>query len=356
VSTRFFAAMVTAAAVACIMQAPAAGQAARTPADRWTPPRTVDGQPDLQGVWTMATFTPLERPKNLAGKEFFTEGEAAELTKLLTADGVDPLARTALAADDEEELRDRIRQSKENIHYDNAVWLTERRSKGLSTRRTSLIVEPSDGRLPALTAEARAREAERSRTSRFLVENIAKQSYDSHETRTLQERCLVWRHEGPPMLPPSYNDRLQIFQAPGYVVIQQEMSNNAVRIVPLDGRPHLPPSIRQWPGDSRGRWEGNTLLVETVNFNDRTHFQGSSERLRVVERFTRVDADTIRYTFTVEDASSWTKPWSAEIPLTKADGLLYEYGCHEGNHDLTNILSIARNVEAAEKAAAKTSR
>jgi hypothetical protein len=305
----------------------------------------------------MATFTALERPASLAGKEFFTEAEAAELTKLLTADGADPLARTVLAADDEEGRRDRIRQSKENIHYDNAVWLTERRSKGLSTRRTSLIVDPPDGRIPPLTPEARKREADRAKRSSFLVENLPKQSFDSHETRTLQERCLVWRHEGPPMLPASYNDRIQVFQAPGYVAIRQEMSNNAVRIIPLDGRPHLPQNLRQWPGDSRGRWEGDTLVVETTNFTHKTHFQGSSEALHVVERFTRVDADTIRYAFTIDDATSWTRPWSAEIPMTRAEGLLYEYACHGGNHDLSNILGIARNMEAAAgDAAKKTSR
>jgi len=347
---RFLAVFVAVVAVAWLMPVPAAGQTAAS-ADTWTPPRTPDGQPDLQGIWTMATFTPLERPANLAGKEFFTEEEAAELAGILTADGVDPLARTALAAETPAERERRLRQSKENIHYDNAIWLTERRQKGLSTRRTSLIVDPRDGRIPPLTPEAQRREAERARTSRFLVENIRDQSFDSYETRTLQERCLVWRHEGPPMLPPSYNDRLQIFQAPGYVAILQEMSNNPVRIVPLDGRPPLHPSVRQWPGDSRGRWEGDTLVVETTNFNHKTHFQGSSDALRVVERFTRVDADTIRYEFTVHDPTSWTRPWTAEIPMIVADGPLYEYACHEGNHDLPNILTIARNVEAQAKAA-----
>ena len=352
-TNRFLVAMLTVIAVAWLVPLPTAGQAPTAAADTWTPPRTPDGQPDLQGVWTMATFTPLERPANLAGKQFFTEEEVAELTELLTAHGVDPLARTALAAEDDEQRRRRIRQSEENIHYDNAIWLTESRPKGLSTRRTSLIVDPPDGRIPPLTPDAQKREAKRAETSSFLVENIPSQSFDSHETRTLQERCLVWRHEGPPMLPPSYNDRLQIFQAPGYVVIFQEMSNNSVRIVPLDGRPHLAPNIRQWPGDSRGRWEGDTLVVDTTNFTHKTHFGGSGEALHVVERFTRVDADTIRYEFTVDDPTSWTRPWSAEIPMWKAEGRLYEYACHEGNHDLANILGIARNLDAAAAEAAK---
>jgi hypothetical protein len=357
VSKRSVAALLTAISVLCVAPLLAREQTRKTPGERYTTPRTPDGQPDLQGVWTMATFTPLERPANLKGKEFFTEEEATDLQKLLTADGVDPLARTALAADDEDAIRGRTRQSKENIHYDNAIWLTEKRSKGLSTRRTSLITDPPDGRIPPLTPEAAKREAERARTSAFLVENIAKQSFDSYETRTMQERCLVWRHEGPPMLPPSYNDRIQIFQSPGHVVIRQEMSNNAPRIVPLDGRPHLSGAIRQWPGDSIGHWEGDTLVVDTKNFTSKTHFQGASDALHVVERFTRVDADTIRYTFTVTDPASWTRPWSAEIPMTRADGLLYEYACHAGNHDLANILGIARNIEAAAaENAKKTSR
>jgi hypothetical protein len=353
VTKRIVAALLTAISVVCVAPLLAKEQATKPSAGRYASPRTPDGQPDLQGIWTMATFTPLERPANLKTKEFFTEEEAADLQKLLTADGVDPLARTALAADDEDQIRGRVRQSKENIHYDNAIWLTERRAKGLSTLRTSLITDPPDGRIPPLAPEAAKREAERARTSSFLVENIAKQSFDSYETRTLQERCLVWRHEGPPMLPPSYNDRIQIFQSKDHVVIHQEMSNNAPRIVPLDGRPHLPSAIRQWPGDSVGHWEGDTLVVDTKNFTSKTHFQGASEALHVVERFTRVNANTIRYSFTVTDPASWTKPWSAEIPMTKADGQLYEYACHAGNHDLANILGIARNVEAAAAGSAK---
>jgi hypothetical protein len=344
-STRSLAAILTVIA-ACLVPLPTAGQSKTTPTNTWTPPLTVDGQPDLQGIWTMATFTPLERQPNLAGKEFFTSQLAGQWTRQLTAAGVDPLARTALAAENDEERTKRIRQSKENIHYDNAIWLSDG-PKGLSTRRTSLIVDPRDGKIPPLTPEAQKRETERSKTSSFLVENISHPSFDSYETRTLQERCLVWRHEGPPMLPPSYNDRLQIFQGPGYVAIMQEMSNNAVRIVPMDGRPHLSKTIRQWPGDSVGRWDGNTLVVDTINFTHKTHFAGSSDALHVIERFTRVDADTIRYDFTVDDPTSWTKPWSAEIPMRKAAGQLYEYACHEGNYDLPNILGIARNVEAA---------
>ena len=155
------------------------------------------------------------------------------------------------------------------------------------------------------------------------------------------------------MLPAPYNDRYQIFQAPGYVVILIEMSNNAVRLIPTDGRPHLPDTIRQWPGDSRGRWEGDTLVVDTTNFTDKTGFHGSSDTLYVVERFTRVDADTILYEFTVTDPTTWSTPWSVEIPMMKTDGPLYEYSCHEGNYGIVNTLSGARALErqAAEAAA-----
>ena len=323
---------------------PVVGQATSSETKTWIAPRTPDGQPDLQGLWTMATFTPLERPAHLAGKEFFTEEEAAELRQLFTAEGVDPLARTAINEEDEEKRRKRLRQSKESIHYDNAIWLATTRPKGLSSRRTSLIVDPPDGRIPPLTPEAKKRAADRA----------AARGFDSHENRSLTERCIVWRHEGPPMLPPSYNDILRIFQAPGYVAILQEMSNNGVRIIPLDGRPHLPPSIRQFPGDSRGRWEGNTLVVDTINFTGKTRFGGSGEALHVVERFTRVDADTIRYEFTVEDPTSWARPWSAEIPMAKTEGPMFEYACHEGNYDVANILRIARALEKAAEAAAKT--
>ena len=352
-SNRVLAAMAAIMAVVSLTPVAITGQARASAANPWTPSRTPDGQPDLQGIWTMATFTPLERPARLAGKEFFTAEEAAALTEELTADGVDPLARTALAADTDEERRKRLRQSKENIHYDNAVWLSDGRPKGLTTLRTSLIVDPPDGRIPPLTPEAKKREADRLKTDEFVVDGYPEQSYYSHETRTLQERCLSWRHEGPPMLPPSYFDRLQILQAAGYVVIMQELRNNQVRLIPLDGRPHLSAGIRQWPGDSRGRWEGNTLVVTTKNFTHKTHFRGATDALQVVERFTRVDADTIRYEFRVEDPAAWTKPWSAEIPMKAAGGPLFEYACHEGNKDLTHILSIARNVEAAAEAAAE---
>ena len=331
--------------MAVILAAPAAapGQLANP-----APARTPWGDPDLQGLWTSSTYTPLERPAHLADREFLTGEEHAELNQFLTEDGVDPLrARSVLAADSEARRRELTQQTEENLHYDNAIWLTEEQPRRLASRRTSLIVDPPNGRIPPLTPEAEQREAERKNASRWLVYNISPQSFDSYRTRTLQERCLVWKHEGPPMIPASYNDLLQIFQTDDYVVIMQEMSNNAPRIIPLDGRSHLPASIRQWPGDSRGYWDGDTLVVDTINFNDKIYFNGSSEALHVVERFTRVDDETIRYEFTVEEPTAWVRSWSAEFPLMKREGPLYEYACHEGNIGARHILEAARTLDSA---------
>ena len=312
--------------------------------------RTPWGHPDLQGYWTSSTYTPLERPEHLGDQAFLSEEELAELNELLTADGVDPLsARSVLAAETEEERVEITRQTQENIHYDNSIWLREPDPRRLTTHRTSLITDPPTGRIPPLTPSAQEREAIRRAESRWLVYNNPVQSFDSHETRTLQERCLVWRHEGPPMLPASYNDLMQVFQTEDYVVVAQEMRANPPRIIPLDGRPHAPDAIREWAGDSRGRWEGDTLVVETVRFNDKVHFNGSSLGLHVEERFTRIDAETIRYEFTVTDPTTWERPWTAEFPLMKRAGPTYEYACHEGNYDARHILEVARNLDAAVK-------
>jgi hypothetical protein len=296
---------------------------------KWTAPRTTDGQPDLQGIWTTQTYTPLERPARYAGKEFLTEQEAAELTKLLTAEGVDPLVAGIFGASDEDR-RKRVMQN-DPTHYDNALWLTTAQPKALSSLRTSLITDPPDGRLPAQTPEARERAAARRAAGGFA----------SHENRPLQERCIIWTHEGPPMMPPPYNDVLQIIQTRDHVVLYRELATSP-RIIPLDGRPHPPQTVRLWNGDSRGTWEGNTLVVETTNFNGRTAFQGSSEKMRVIERFTRISADRIDYRFTVEDPATWTRPWSAELPMMKTEGPLFEYACHEGNYGILNTLKGAR--------------
>ena len=299
---------------------------------KWTAPRTAEGHPNLQGTWTTQTYTPLERPARYAGKEFLTEQEAAELTKLLIQEGVDPLAPGIFAASDEER-RKRVQQN-DPTHYDNELWLRTSQPKALSSLRTSLIFDPPDGRIPPQTPEARQRATARRGAGGF----------NSHENRPLQERCVIWTHEGPPMMPPPYNDILQIIQTPGYVIIFRELAT-APRIISMDGRPHLPERVRLWAGDSRGRWEGDTLVVDTTNFNDKTNFQGSTASLHVVERFRRVSADRILYQFTVEDPATWTRPWSAEIPMLQTDGRLFEYACHEGNYGMEGILKGARTEE-----------
>ena len=345
-----FPAFVTVIAIACLAPAPASGQGqVRSEADAatWTPPRTPDGKPDLQGYWTTQTFTPLERPEYLAGKEFFTEEEVAALRQQFTAGGVDPLAHGAINLEDAEAREKSLDQTNRGatyIHYDNDFWLRTPVPKGLSSRRTSLITDPPNGRVPPLTPEARQRAADAAQA------RGQRGAFDGYETRSLRERCIVWPHNGPPMLPMPYNDIHQIFQTPDYVVVYTELSNNLPRIIPLDGRPHISDDIHQFPGDSRGRWEGETLVVETRNFTDKTRFQGSSEALHVVERFTRVDANTILYQFTVDDPTSWTSAWSAEIPMVKTEGPLFEYACHEGNYGLRHILEIHRNLEKREAA------
>jgi hypothetical protein len=298
-------------------------------------PRTPDGHPDLQGYWTTQTFTPLQRPKRYADKAILTEEEFAELKKLVTQGNVDPLAGNILGAEDEQ--RAGSVEQRDPTHYDNALWLTTATPKSLTTRRTSLITDPPDGRIPPMTPDGQARAAARRAAAGF----------DSYENRPMQERCIVWTHEGPPMIPPPYNDLYRIMQTPGYFTVLREVNTNLPRFIPTDGRAHLAAGVRQFGGDSRGRWEGDTLVVETTNFNDRNPFQGSSAEMRVTERFTRVSADEISYQFTVDDPKTWTRPWTAEIPMMKTTGPLYEYACHEGNYGLPNILH-AQRVEDAK--------
>ena len=318
----------------------------------WVQPRTPDGDPDLQGYWTTQTFTPLERPDHLAEKQFFTEEETAALQRQLTAEGVDPSAREILYIEDREDIErykyqaNRTSEERHHIHYDNEIWLRTAVPKGLSSRRTSLLTYPPNGQFPPLTQTAAARLAAAAQASR------EPSAFDSYDTRPWSERCIAWAHEGPPMLPPSYNDVHQIFQTPDYVVVFSELAANPPRIIPLDGRPHISDKIRQFPGDSRGHWEGDTLVVETRNFAERRRYRGSSGNLDVVERFTRVAPDRIHYEFTVTDPTTWMSPWSAEVPMVKTDGPIFEYGCHEGNHDIRHILEIHRNLEKQARSGA----
>jgi hypothetical protein len=326
-------------------QSPAWGQAAapgaKTPpgGKAWTPPHTPDGQPDLQGVWTNNTVTPLTRPKGLAGKEFYTE---AELTDMVQKE------RARLSRNEEEGLPTQPGTA-DDVHYDFSQFGLDRGQTKLAwNRRTSIIVGP-EGTIPPLTPEARKRVTERAARTKG-------HEFDGPENQPLGARCLARPNVGPPLLPSAYNSNLQIVQGPGYVAIETEMIHS-VRMIPTDGRPHLAKSILQWMGDSVGHWEGNTLVVDTTNFTDLSPFE-DAQNLHVVERLTPVDADTILYQFTVEDPGMWVRPWSGELPITRIDGQIYEYACHEANYGLANTLSGARKTEeeAAEKAKGRNNR
>jgi hypothetical protein len=293
-------------------------------------PRTAWGHPDLQGTWTNATLTPLQRPAELGDKEFYTPQELAEFAEQ---------RRAATNAD-------RPLRAGDVGSYNDAFF--ERGSAGVKTGRTSLVIEPRSGRIPALTAAAQAIVEQR---TAYMAAHPA----DRPSDRWLTERCIMFGATAP-MLPEPYNNNYRIFQTPDHVVILVEMNHDA-RVIALDGSPHISPVIEQWVGDSRGRFEGDTLVVETRNFkfNEQSRFgvgylNGvSDENLRVVERFTRTATDTIMYQATVEDPTVFTSPWTVEIPLQPSDGQIFEVACHEGNRGLANILSGQR---AEERAAA----
>jgi hypothetical protein len=283
--------------------------------------RTAWGHPDLQGIWNNSTITPLERPKEFAGREFLTAEEARTLDAA-AAERYDQ--RPADAAQDVDAAY-------------NQVWWE--RVNTVASRRTSLIIDPPDGRIPALTPDGQKRAAAISARLRGVTEGP--------EDRNLAERCIT---RGAPKLPGGYNNNFQIVQTPTSVLIMQEMIHEA-RIIPLDGRPHLPPAIRSWLGDSRGHFEGDTLIVETTNYHPLSVFNsyyccpGSAEHLRIVERFRRIDADTIDYRFTVEDPTTFTRPFTVELPMSRLDEPIFEYACHEANYGLEGILRGARAEE-----------
>jgi len=301
------------------------------------PPRAADGRPDLQGVWSFATLTPLERPRELADKAVLTAEEAAAFE------------RVQLERQNKDARSGQARQDVEGA-YNNFWW--DYGSKVVGTRRTSLIVDPPDGRMPALTPEAQQRTTGPRRppiTERVVLGAIV----DGPEHLGLSERCILGFSSGPPILSNAYNNNLQLVQTRDYVVIHTEMIHEA-RVVPLNGRPHVPSSMRLWLGDSRGRWEKDTLVVETTNFTDKSSFSGniiarggSTPAMRLVERFTRVDRDTLLYEFTVDDPATWVRPWTVQLPMTRSDDPIYEYACHEGNYSMPNMLKGARAAEQA---------
>jgi hypothetical protein len=294
----------------------------------WVAPHTPWGDPDLQGIWNDATSTPLQRPDKYAGKDVLTDEEAAGFAEEL-ANGLNRDRRDGGAAVDV------------NRAY-NEHWMDAKRLKATADKRTSLIVDPADGRIPPLVTpppEIAKRRAARAEANRRFNEGLP----DRVEDMSLPVRCVI-RTDSPPYLPTIYNNNFQIFQSPGYVVIAPEMIHSA-RVIPVDGRPHIKSDLHQWLGDSRGRWEGNTLVVETSNFRQEdgvVFLNANPATFKIVERFTRVDAGTIDYTFTVADPNTWTRPWTATIPWNKTDEQMYEYQCHESNYDLVHLLTGAR--------------
>jgi len=310
-------------AVTILLAVPAGAQTQKVLA------RTPDGQPDLQGVWTNATLTPFERPAQLAGKATITEQEAAAIEKRASENRVD-----------------RAPGSGDTGSYNQAFF--DSGTTWLSTRQSSLVVEPSNGRVPLKPSAEAQRDYDLSHLG------------DSYIYHTSWERCIT---RGVPagMFPAGYNNAYQILQTPGYVVIFSEMIHEA-RVIPLDGRPHLPRGVRQWNGDSIGHWEGNTLVVDTTNFNGKGMIATSaatgrirsvheSEALHVVERFQRVDAETINYEVTIDDPNMYSAPWKVSMPLTKdANYTIYEYACHEGNYAMEDILRAGREKDKAAAA------
>jgi hypothetical protein len=303
----------TDAAIKAAAEAAKAAEAARA---NWKAPRTPWGDPDLRGYWLSLSYTPLERPAELAGKAFYTEEEAIAAFK------------AAVEADAEVDPRE--------VHYDwKEYGMDAWQSPVRPNLRTGLIIDPPDGRIPPLTPEGKQRVADARRGL-------------SVPSRGLYERCVT-SNQGPPRVPQNHDAESQIFQSPGYVIFIMQ-SNSDVRIVPVDGRPHLPSKVRHWLGDSRGRWEGDTLVIETTNFHAQREWRGAAGNMHLVERLRLTDAKTIDYTFTVTDPTTWTKPWTAEVPWPRIEPGMFEFACHEQNYGLINVVRGAQ-IRAREAAA-----
>jgi hypothetical protein len=314
---------VVAVAVPVIVAGQSSGAAPKA-ATGSTIPRTPDGHPDLQGVWFYATLTPLQRPDNLAGRTHITDAEVAEIEK-------------------------RSQQRAANEPF----GLFADYPKYAFDKRSSLIIDPPDGKIPARTPYGEKRQAER---------DAARHAAENPEDLPPYERCINGYNSGPPILPGGYNENIQLVQTRDYLMLNSEMVHTA-RIIPLDGRPKLPERFRQWDGDSRGKWEGDTLVVTSTNF--RKEGTGTlvldgnrarpgigwspDENVKLTERFTRVNNDILIYEVTVDDPTIWTKPWTMSLPMTRSEQHVYEYACHEGNYDMSHILSITRAVEKQGK-------
>lgn len=307
---------------------------------KWTPPHTPWGDPDLQGIWNNATITPIERPKELGEKQFLTDDQAAELEK--------------------REVQNRVDSPppKGDPGTYNQFWF-ERGTKVVGTKRTSLIADTPDGRLPPLTPDGQRRDEERfRRLGADALGSSGNGPFDSWEDISVVTRCIT---RGLPnaMIPGAYNNNFQIVQSPGFVALFSEMMHET-RIIPVTGGSHIDAGIRQWMGDSRGHWEGNTLVVDVTNFRDSdvTGFGvpyrfSETSHLHLVERFTRIDNDTIDYEVTVDDPATFTRPWTISIPMVKSDGPIFEYACHEANYSIVAILRASRAQDNASKDASK---
>lgn len=344
-----------------LSEVPVAGQAPAPAANTFKAPRTPWGHPDLQGIWNNTVSTPLERPSRFAGKAFLTDEELAAYTT------------ERQGSRDDRDSRNQAKGAVTDVgRAYNALWFPVPEAP---IRRTSLIVDPPDGKIPPLTPEAVKRAAiaamaigATGSTASPLgrAEGVVDGTEggvdgrggraDNPEDRDLGDRCIT---DELPRLPGGYNNHMQIVQTPDYVEIMIEMRRH-VRMIPLDGRPHLPRSIRQWYGDSRGRWDGDTLVVETTNFTDKGNFKGSGENLHLVERFTRVDANTISYEATMTDPTTWARPWTLQFPLRQLNSMvggidgvevprMFEYACQEGNYAMENLLRGQRVQQAAAK-------
>jgi len=309
--------------------------AAQSENQSWTLPRTADGHPDLQGVWANNSATPLERPEALADKAMLSDEELAELKQTadrLFGDGgdaafADGVFEAALAGVD-----NYVSGDGGSGNY-STVWMVDRDFEN----RTSLITEPSDGRLPPLTLDAEARVSARRTRQGTPVR-------DNPEDLSLQVRCITYSVPRVGGLGAGYNSYYQIFQAADYVVLHSEMIHDS-RVIPLDGSPHIADGIRQWHGDARAHWDGDTLVIETRNFSPKSSYRGSSDNLYLVERFTRVGPEALNYEITISDPTVWTQSWTAMAPLTMSEDAVYEYACHEGNIGMAGILSGTRAEE-----------
>ena len=334
--------LASAVAVVWLATAPAAAQAQKTAgtpaaakqtsaAKPWTVPKTPDGVPDLQGYWTNNSYTPLERPNGVT-KDFYTLEELRAVEK----------------KNAEREEEQTVPGTVADVHYDFTQFGLDRSQTRLADNlRTSVITSPENGKLPPVNAEGQKRAADRAAERRKQGAQ-----YDQVQNIPIGSRC-VWMNAGPPMMPPGYNPAYQIVQGPGYVTILIEMLHET-RVIPTDGRPHSPEGVRSWVGDPRGHWEGDTLVVETTNFNDKPAFRGASENAKVIERFTRTSDDAIRYEFNVDDPHTWDRPWKGEMPFVKIGGPVFEHACHEGNYGIRNTLAGARREE--KEAAAKSAK